>query len=178
MKTPLIILFTIFALAISVMAQTKPGTPSADVSSIDGILKAVYDVISGDAGQTRDWARFRSLFHKEARLIPTGKAGKSGGYNATVLTPDNYIARVEPVFAKQGFYEREKARRVERFGSVAQVFSTYESFHGPKDEKPFMRGINSFQLFYDGRRWWVMSIFWQAETAETQIPSEFLKNKS
>ena len=49
-----------------------------DVASIDAIMKAVYDVISGDAGKLRDWDRFRSLFHKDARLIPSGKNPQTG----------------------------------------------------------------------------------------------------
>ena len=73
-------------------------------------------------------------------------------------------------------YESEKARTVDTYGSITQIFSTYESRHSPKD-KPFMRGINSFQLLNDGKRWWVMTIFWQHETPETPIPKRYLKNR-
>lgn len=161
------------------MAQTteiKPANP-ADVGSIDAIMKAVYDVISGDAGKPRDWDRFRSLFYKDARLIPSGKNAQTGIIGARALSPEDYVKRVEPVFAKDGFYEREKARRVEVYGNIAQVFSTYESFRSLSDKKPFMRGINSFQLLNDGQRWWVITIFWQAETPENPIPKKYLKSK-
>jgi hypothetical protein len=161
----------------TLMAQTVKEADPADVSSIDAIMKAVYDVISGDAGQKRDWERMRTLFHRDARLIPSGKNPQTGVFGVRALSPDDYIKRNEPFFAKEGFYEREVARRTDIYGNIAQVFSTYESFHSMSDKKPFMRGINSFQLLNDGKRWWIMTIFWQAETPENPIPKTYLKSK-
>src|SRR6476659_1884906 len=157
MKKILSLALVIFVAPMIAMAQ-KEANP-ADVSTLDGIMKAVYDVISGDAGKPRDWDRFRSLFHKDARLIPSGKNAQTGVIAANALTPEQYVTRVEPFFAKEGCYERELARHVDTYGNIAQVFSTYQSFHSPSDKTPFMRGINSFQLFNDGKRWWVVTIY-------------------
>jgi hypothetical protein len=147
----------------------------ADVESIDAIIAAAYDVISGPAGKKRDWDRERSLFFPGARLIPTATVA---GRNDVDLAPlildvEGYIARVEPLFEKEGFYEKEVARRVEQFGRIAQVWSTYESRHDPSDAEPFMRGINSIQLFNDGKRWWILSIYWQHESPEHAIPKQY-----
>ena len=158
-------------------SQIKEASP-ADVASIDSIMKAVYDVISGDAGKARDWERFRTLFHKDARLIPTGKNPQSGVVNARVLSPEDYIKRSEPILVKDGFFEREIARRVEQYGNIVHVFSTYESRHKLDDKTPFARGINSFQLYNDGKRWWILTIFWQGETPENPIPKQYLKSKN
>jgi len=157
-------------------APIKEANP-ADVSSIDAIMKAVYEVISGDAGQKRDWDRFRSLFHKDARLIPTGTNPNTKMTGARAFTAEEYITRSAPFMEKEGFFEKEIARRTDIYGNIAQVFSTYASFHKADDKEPFMRGINSFQLLNDGKRWWVMTIFWQGETKETPIPKEYLKTK-
>lgn len=178
--TLLLPLLLTLVLSFEVMAQTdavRKADP-ADVGSIDAIIKAVYDAISGEAGEKRDWDRFRTLFHKDARLIPTGKNPTTGVTGARFLTPEDYIARTEPVFAKEGFFEREVARRTEIFGQIAHVFSTYESFRSRSDKKPFMRGINSFQLLNDGRRWWVVNIYWQGETPDVPIPKKYLKSKN
>ena len=147
----------------------------ADVASIDAIIKATYDVISGDAGVKRDWARFRSLFHRTGRLMPSGKNPNTGVYGAGVLTPDDYIQRNGPFLEKDGFHEREIGRRTEIYGNIAHVFSSYESFRNKSDKTPFMRGINSFQLINDGKRWYVVSIFWQQETTDNPIPKKYLK---
>lgn len=176
-KTLFTIILSLFVLQ-TIMGQTmetKVANP-ADVSSVDAIMKAVYEVISGDAGQKRDWDRFRSLFHKDARLIPTGK-NKEGIVGARALTPEEYIERASPFMEKEGFFEKEMARRVDSYGNIAQVFSTYQSFHKADDKKPFARGINSFQLLNDGKRWWVITIYWQGETPENLIPKQYLKSK-
>jgi hypothetical protein len=174
MKTLFTSLLVVVFCVCTSSAQTKEANP-ADVGSLDSIMKAVYAVISGDAGKPRDWDRFRSLFHKDARLIPAGK-NKEGVVGAKAFTPEDYITRSAPFFEKEGFYESELARRVETYGHIAHVFSTYESRHAPND-KPFARGINSFQLLNDGKRWWVLTIYWEGETAENPIPKEYLKSK-
>lgn len=171
--------FVVLTFVFNAMAQTseiKEANPS-DVASIDAIMKAVYDVISGDAGQKRDWDRFRTLFHKDARMIPTGKNPNTGLVGARALSPEDYVKRNEPFFAKEGFYEKEVARQTDIYGNIAHVFSTYESFHSLADKKPFMRGINSFQLLNDSKRWWVVTIYWQGETPENPIPKQYLKTK-
>jgi hypothetical protein len=157
------------------MSKSEPDP--ADVASIDAIICAAYDVISGPAGKKRDWNRERSLFHPGARLIPTAsEAGKVDVDLAPqILDVEGFIARAESTFKKGGFYEKEIARRVEQFGQIAHVWSTYESRHDPEDAKPFMRGINSIQLFNDGKRWWILSIYWQHENAAYPIPKKYLK---
>jgi hypothetical protein len=149
----------------------------SDVESIEAIVAAAYDVISGPAGKKRDWKRERSLFISGARLIPTAvDAGRNDVDLAPqVLDVDAYIARVESYFATTGFYEKEVARRVEQFGQIAHVWSTYESRHDPNDAEPFMRGINSIQLFNDGSRWWILTIYWQHESRQHAIPGKYLQ---
>jgi len=154
--------------------KSEPKT--SDVESIDAIIKATYDVISGPAEKKRDWDRERSLFYPGARLIPTARVP---GRNDVDLAPNildvnGFIARAEPLFEKAGFYETEIARRTEQFGRIAHVWSTYESRHDPSDAKPFMRGINSIQLFNDGARWWIVSIYWQQEGPEHPVPEKYV----
>jgi len=148
---------------------------SEDLSSIDAIITAAYDVISGPPGQPRNWERERSLFFPDARCIPTAtKAGDNkSGLAPQFLDIESYIARVEPFFREHGFYETEIARRTEHFGQIAHVWSTYESRHSLDDPEPFMRGINSFQLFHDGGRWWIVNIFWQHESAAHPLPEKY-----
>lgn len=126
------------------MSQSAlPSTPrsdaanSADVKSIDSILAATYDVISGPAGKKRDWVRFRSLFQPGARLIPVSKPAGQSQFGARILSPDDYIERSAPFLEKEGFFERGVSNKVERFGNIAQVFSAYESRHNSSDGQPF-----------------------------------------
>jgi len=157
------------------MPPDTPAVPSAkpdDVKSIDAIIAATYDVISGPAGD-RDWDRFRSLFIPEARLIPVGAAPNGGAERYRLLSVEEYVNRAGGNFKQNGFFENEVSRKQEQFGHIAHVFSTYESRH-VKGEKPFARGINSFSLFNDGQRWWVVQIMWDAENPTQPIPDKYL----
>ena len=152
--------------------MSKSEANPSDIASIDAIIAAAYDSISGPAGQKRDWDRERSLYYPGARLIPTAKPGTNDDLAPQILDVDGFIARVESYFAEHGFYEKEIARHIKQFGHIAHVGSTYESRHNPDDPEPFMRGINSIQLFYDGARWWIVTIYWQQESTEHPIPAK------
>ena len=161
----------------SSLAQTPdpdppPPADPADVESIDAIMTAIYDVISGDPGEPRDWNRFRSLFAPGATLNPTGFDGTR--YRRTIITPAEYVARVGTSLEDDGFHEIEIHRVTEQYGVIAHAFSSYEARRLESDPAPFMRGINSFQLLYDGNRWQIVSIFWLAETPEWPIPAQYL----
>jgi len=161
-------------------AQNTPAAPPAsspqakasDVDSVEHIVAALYDVISGPPGG-RDWDRFHSLFYPGAKLVPT-RRGQDGKISARILSPDEYIERVKPIFEKQGFFESSVANRIELWDRIAHVWTTYESRHA-KAEKPFARGINSIQLVHDGSRWWVLNVFWEGEEPEHPLPEKYLK---
>ncbi|HET7584483.1 MAG TPA: hypothetical protein VFK13_06215 [Gemmatimonadaceae bacterium] len=150
--------------------ETAPTARPEDVRSIDAIVAALYDVISGPAGAERDWDRFRSLFLPGARLIPTG-AGSDSVYGATVLTVEEYIERAHDFLARNPFYEGELGRQTHRFGNIAELFSGYASRRAP-GEAPFVRGVNSIQLVFDGTRWWVATILWAQERPGLTLPPE------
>ena len=161
--------------AIAQTPEAKPDVPEAnpeDVSSIDAITAAVYDVISGAAGEKRDWDRFRSLFRPEARLMPLGVRDGRAGMRA--WTPEQYIEQAGAYLESNGFFEIEINRVQEEYGHIAHHFSTYESRNKEDDVEPFARGINSFQLMNDGSRWWIVSIFWQQESDDFPIPTSYL----
>ncbi|MGH9820114.1 MAG: hypothetical protein ACRD43_08075 [Pyrinomonadaceae bacterium] len=176
MKKTILIMFIGIVALHSTMAQAPKEANPSDVSSLDAVMRSVYDVISGDAAKPRDWDRFRSLFAENARLIPVRKDPQTGALSIKTYSVEEYVQRASPMMAKDGFFEREAARKVEQYGHIAHVFSTYESRHSLSDKTPFARGINSFQLFFDGKRWWVVSIYWNAETKDDPIPKKYLKN--
>jgi hypothetical protein len=182
MRVPLIpALLALFVLGIrpataqpSLDIGPRAAARAADVASVDAILAALYEVISGPAGQPRDWPRFRSLLVPNARLMPT-RPRAGGGTDVSIWSADDYIRAAGPGLETNGFFEREIHRVTEEFGSVVHAFSTYESRRTANaSETPFARGINSIQLLKDGGRWWVVTIYWQAERPDTPIPAKYL----
>ncbi len=150
-----------------------PKAKPEDVKSPEAIVAAVYNVISGGKGEARDWDRMRSLFIPDARLIPSSP-GKDGHTDAIILTIDGYIARSNGRMTSAGFFEHSIHNETQQFGNIVQIWSTYESRHNLDDPTPFARGINSFQLLKDGDRYWVVNIFWDAESPTNPIPAKYL----
>lgn len=165
------------AFCFAVPTQAQEADP-ADVASIDAVMATIYEILSGPADQDRDWGRFRSLHHPDARVGPTTQ-NEDGSWSINVSALNDFIEmagdyyRNTPAFQGKGFYEIEAARRTERFGNIAHVWSTYESRLDPAEE-PFARGINSLQLVHDGERWWVLNVVWQEEGPDTPIPTPYL----
>lgn len=193
-----IVLTSILAMSMSLAAQTAsapqiapappplkgsiashPDWPAAkpeDVQSVDAILAALYDVISGPKGKQRDWNRMRSLFIPDARLIPSRIDHDTQRADAVVLTIDGYIERSSGNMMANGFFEHSVHNVSEQFGNVVHVWSTYESRHNADDAKPFARGINSIQLLKSGDRYYIVNILWDAERPDNPIPTKYLSN--
>jgi phosphohistidine phosphatase SixA len=151
--------------------DAAPAPRPEDVESVDAIVGALYDVLSGPAGEPRDWDRLRSLFLPTARLLPVQRTPE-GGVVHRALTVEDYIRSSGPIIERIGFRETEVARRIERFGDVAHVFSTYEGYQEGTEE-PVLSGLNSIQLLNDGKRWWVASLAWAPARPDLPIPPRY-----
>jgi hypothetical protein len=161
------------------------GWPAAknagDVDSVDHLVAALYNVISGPAGQQRDWDRFRSLFLPDGRLgairadAPAASDQPARKSDIVFRTPEMYVERDDPYFKTHGFFERSIANRVEEFGNLVHVWSTYESRHAADDAKPFTRGVNSIQIVHAQRRYWLASVLWDDERPGLRLPEKYLK---
>ncbi len=152
-------------------AQTPAPSPAPVVPGTEtpeALVTSLYAVISGPAGQARDWARFKALGLPNAHLVAT-HVMPDGTTRTRVLTMDDYVANASKAFDKEGFYETGATTDIHRFDRIATVVSPYESRHAP-GEKPFARGVNHFQLVNDGKRWFVVDIFWEDETAAAPLP--------
>lgn len=152
-------------------SQKRDHKPRAqDVASPDAIIEALYDIVSGPAGK-RNWQRLRSLFLPGARMIPIGKRVHGGG-ELRIMTVDEWIEDISPYFSEHDFWEKEVMRHADRFGNLIQAFSTYEAREQP-DGTAIARGINSIQLVFNEKRWWIANMVWDNESRENPIPEEY-----
>jgi len=156
----------------SVPTAAAPTANPKDVESLDALVQAVYDVISGPPGP-RDWNRFNSLFAPDARLIAVRTPKEGGKPSLVFMSPKDYEARAGKHFLEHGFFEHEISRKTDSFGAMTHIYTTYES-RETKDGKPIDRGINSMEFFYDGTRWWCVQIYWDSERAGNPIPEKYL----
>jgi hypothetical protein len=144
----------------------------SDTESLDAIIPALYETVSGPAGEERDTPRMRTLFMPGAHLIRTTVAD-DGTPRAHVMDVESFARENADFFRRNNFYEVEIARRTDLFGNIAQVFSTYEA-RSEAEGAAFNRGINSIQLFHDGKRWWVVNMLWDNEREDNPLPAEYL----
>lgn len=140
-----------------------------DVSTIEGIVKASYETISGGVGVPRDWGRDRTLFDPNSRSVAIHADAKTGAIKTESMSEQDYADRSDASLVKDGFTEREIKHVIKRFGNVATVLSSYE---GSPAGKAIERGVNIFQLYFDGKRWWILSMVWDTERPDNAIPAE------
>jgi hypothetical protein len=167
--------FVVLAWVLLTTATILPAQDfTADTRDMEATLGSLYDVISGEAGVVRDETRFRNLFWPGATLsaIRTDSTGKR---MVRVMSVDDFYKGMSEFVKTNSFHEKEIARRVESWDGIAHVWSTYEIRKHQEDAEPFARGINSIQLFRDGQRWWVMSIYWQPESKEVVLPKDYVR---
>ncbi len=153
--------------------ENWPKPRAEDVASVDAIIAAFYAIPAGEAGQARDWDRYRSLFLPDARMIPV-RPRADGGTSVLYVPISDYVEQNRKYFEKGGFMDREAARRTEAFGSLVSVWSTYESRRSKDAAQPYARGINNIQLLKDGNRWWIVNVCWDFERPDAPIPEKYL----
>ena len=143
--------------------------PDADSRSPESLALALYEIVSGPAGVRKDWARMGRLFAPGALVTPTLHGT---GFLAAPQRPEQFAELNERIYGQKAFYESELARRVERYGHIAHVWSSFEARNSP-DLPPRARGVNSFQMMDDGRRWCILSATWDIETPDHPLPPQF-----
>jgi len=167
MKVMVALLLALGAVA-SASAQSMTARPE-DVATIDGIIKAFYDVISGPAGQPRQWQRDSTLYIPRVQFV--AMSVEKGKPVAAVMDHGQFARAYNGAFVDRGFFERETKRATKRFGNIAHVFSAYE-YRATENGPVLGRGINSIQLYWDGTRWWIASAIWDDERPDNPIPTE------
>lgn len=155
-------------------AAQAPEPDFEEVTTLDGVVHALYEVISGPAGEARDWDRFEGLFHPDAARLVGMNRNPQGEIVYRVMTPREYAENAGPNLEAAGFFEVEIGHEEHRFGNMAHRFSAYEARRTLDDPEPFMRGINSIQALYDGERWWIVTVLWDQEREENPIPERYL----
>jgi hypothetical protein len=179
MNYKLVFLFASILFTSICFSQNANDDSTEDLGTVDGIIHSLYDVISGPVGQDRDWNQFRNLFAEDARMY-IAVPDKDSGSVLKTITPEEYAQRNQTRLADEGFSEEELYRITNTYGAGTQVFSTYEShFTNKNGEEEITKGINNIQLYFDGERYFIVSIFWDANAKNIQVPERYLpKNKN
>ena len=149
-------------------AGAQPPSPACALPAEPAAIPAALDAaITGPT--ERDRSCMKELLLPEARLVIAG-SGADGAPNYTVLTLDDWIARVKSR-GHAMLEEKQIKYGIETFGGIAHLWSTYAL---RSDGKQVARGVNSIQATKVAGGWRVLGIMWQAESAATPLPKELL----
>lgn len=174
MKLRFSIFFIALLLSVTAFSQNNDEDTTANLSTVDGIIHTLYGVISGPSGKERDWSAFKNLFATDARMY-IAVPGKNNSSTLTSITPDDYIERNKTRLSDIGFNESELYRIVNTYGAGTQVFSTYEThFTNRNGEEEITKGINNIQLYFNGDRYYIVSIFWDGNARNIEVPERYL----
>jgi hypothetical protein len=164
------------------LAQSKPhvaipviAADPKDVSSPEALVNADYESISGGVGVARNWGRDNSLMDPKARFVDVQTDPKTGAITAKSISEQEFADRSDASSVKGGFTEHELGHVTHKYGNVATVLSSYEG--KVATGKVVARGVNIYQTFFDGKRWWILSIVWEEERPDNPIPAELLPKK-
>jgi len=149
----------------------SPPEPPSDDTTIEEVVRSLYEAISFADEAGPDFDRLTELFAPGARLIEVKPEGTE------ILDLMTFIDRAIELLRGgriTRFHEREVWQRIDQFGHMAHVLSTYEARDRASDEKPLARGVNSIQLVRDAEGWRVVTILWQNEGAGDEVPPGFL----
>ena len=160
--------------AATLIFATAHLTPIVDeLADVDRTIQSLYSVISGEKGVERDWAKFKELFVPDGTLS-VALVSQSGLKGFRTIKPDDYVKSMTAYTSRNGFFEREISRKVEIYGGIAHVWSTYETRAAQTDAKPTNRGVNSIQLLKVDSKWKVMSLTYMSESSRYPLPDKSL----
>ena len=165
-----ILLATILMICYSVFGQTTNEKYIEDVISIDAIINAYYDVVSGSSNEPWEFERDNYIHSKNAFITRLDENGKAETHSLE--------AEYVPIglLPKEDFYEKELKRIVSKFGNIAQVWSAFEIRTDPKTESN-IRGLNSVQLHYENGRWFIDSWTCEMESEKNTLVTEFINKE-
>lgn len=169
-----VLLFNVPCYAQKVAVNEIAARPG-DVGTLDGLMRAFYEVVNVAPTEARQWDRDRTLYVPWIRFVGTSTDSK-GQVKVSIWTHQQYVDATEPLVAG-GFKEWEIARKTKVYGNIAHIDSTYagEAIEDGKVER--FRGLNSIEAYFDGTRWWISSVAWMSESPQHPIPREYLRRK-
>ncbi len=171
-------IYTVFCslfLVFNIQSQDVPNKYAANVSSIDSIVSSIYEIVSGEKGEERNWELHQTIFHPEAQII-SNYVDKNGEYQIYFLTVDEYMDQYRDYFKENYLFEQDVNREIEKFGNMAHVFSTFESYEKPGDSIPYKKGTASIQLYNDGKRWYVLNMYYKNESKNEKVPEKYFSS--
>lgn len=142
---------TLLFFTTSSLAQTA--ADSLAWRSPASLVERLLQCVSSEPGQAKQWDSFKALCAADARIaVLFQRPGKP-----PVLRSFSVDAFVQTMSTSSGpFQEKQLKVEVDVFNDMATVWQPYELLAGNERRT----GVNTYQLYSDGQRWYVHSLLW------------------
>jgi hypothetical protein len=130
-------------------------------SLIQSVMDKFYEIISGKAGEEKNWDEFRSLFFSEDSSLASMKYNAEKECITKRQDVESYITGLKKFLKLSNFYEYGFNYEIKVVGSIANVYSEYAAKRKKEDMNIIKHGVNLIQLVYDGHTWKIHSMLWQ-----------------
>ncbi|SCZ00860.1 nuclear transport factor 2 family protein [Alkaliphilus peptidifermentans] len=120
-----------------------------------------YKIISGSAGERRNWNEFKSLFFSEDSSLASMKYNADKECITKGMDVESYIVGLCDFLKSNDFYEYGFNYEIKVIGSIASVYSEYAAKRKKEDSNIIKSGVNLVQLIHNGHEWKIHSMLWQ-----------------
>jgi hypothetical protein len=140
----------------------------------EGLVNALYDAVTFEAGESPDWDWVKSMFIDEGVVVL-----RTGREETTVFSVEGFVEDFTRFIEgsgveKTGFVEKILRTKAMVLGDMAHILVLYEAWI-PGGERPPQQGVDSFQLIRKDGRWRIVSITNEIPTPERPVPAELQK---
>jgi hypothetical protein len=166
------LLFCLY-LQTGLSAQGQPLDLEEAVTTAEGTVTALYDVVTSQAGSTPDWDMVRSMFIPEAVIVL-----RTSRDSTSVLSLDGFIQDFVDFTEtaktiETGFVERVVRTKAVVMGDMAHVWVLYEAFIPGRDRPP-QQGVDSWLVIKKDGRWWIAAVTNEIPRQGVPVPPELV----
>lgn len=161
-------LFTFILLLIGGYSPIIAQPLDSATLTIEGIVTEGLKIVSGDHGEHRDWEAFSDLFIPNAQLSVLVH-DSIGNAEIHTYTVKEFIKLGKQMYEQDGFIEYEITKTIDSYNGIVHVFQSYYAKELDFEE----RGINSYQLIFDGHRWWISNLLWTSNRNGIELPEVY-----
>lgn len=139
---------------------------------IQKVVEETQKIVSIKKGEQIDTAAFRKLFLPTANFTVVGE--ENGKKIHETMSLNEFLETLTDDYYSKGFFESGTGEIIENYKGIANVM---QSFYGKDSDGVKAYGVNSYQLIYSDKRWWIANMVWtMSNNNGKDIPKKYVKN--
>jgi len=152
----------------------QPAAQTAPAGGAENVVRALYRLVTFDAGKNVDWEQVKALFIPEAVIVLRASRTSMNVLNRNTFVDDFVRFIREASLEDRAFEETIVAIKTQETGDVARSTVHYAA-RIPSRDRPAQHGIDVFLLMKADGRWRIVSIVNEIVRPGVEVPEELRK---